>query len=264
MSELKKSRVKVNSILVSGRKDYTLTYTKYVRDEKTGASIEETLDKQNQIIGEATGLSQELIETIEGIDTSLAKLNDTVYPITLSLSVNPNVSTMQTNVRYSVSNDGEPFIPDTLLFSKQVNDDAVKIIANAPTASGVANTAIEGGREIFTFAVTKEGRTGKSTSQTKYLCYYGGNSSANATSELLSSLSKVSTSNVSFNPKVTTKDSDYIWLAVPSYLTISKVTSAGFDVPLSSPQTVTNSLGSFKAYRTANALTANTWNLVIS
>ncbi len=76
MSEKNKSHVKVNSILVSGRKDQTLTYTKYVRDEKTGASVEETLDKQNQIIGEATGLSQDLIETIEGIDTTISNLKD--------------------------------------------------------------------------------------------------------------------------------------------------------------------------------------------
>ena len=61
-----------------------------------------------------------------------------------------------------------------------------------------------------------------------------------------------------------TYDNDYIWLVIPSYLSISRVTSAGFDVTLAAPQTITNNLGSFKAYRTANPLTAATWNLVIS
>lgn len=35
---------KYNSILVSGRKDETLTYSRYIKDEKTGKSIKESLD----------------------------------------------------------------------------------------------------------------------------------------------------------------------------------------------------------------------------
>ena len=84
------------------------------------------------------------------------------------------------------------------------------------------------------------------------------------TAEILNTLNKVSTTGVSFNPKVTTKDNDYIWLVVPSYLSINRVTSAGFDVTIAAPQTINNNLGTFKAYRTANLLTQATWNLVIS
>ena len=112
--------------------------------------------------------------------------------------------------------------------------------------------------------LNKEGRTGKSATQTRYLCYQGGNSAATMTAEILNTLNKVSATGISFNPSITTKDNDYIWLVVPSYLSISRVTSAGFDVPLSVPQAITNSLGTFKAYRTANPLTQATWNLVIS
>ena len=133
-----------------------------------------------------------------------------------------------------------------------------------PTSSGSLTTNIEGSREIFKFEVTKIGRTGKSTSTTRYLCYYGVNSAATMTPEILNTLSKISAIGVSFNLKVTTKDNDYIWLVVPSYLSINRVTSAGFDVTLTIPQTITNNLGSFKAYRTVNPLTAATWNLVIS
>ena len=35
---------KYNSILVSGRKDETLTYSMYIKDEKTGKSVKESLD----------------------------------------------------------------------------------------------------------------------------------------------------------------------------------------------------------------------------
>ena len=331
---------KYNSILISGRKDETLTYSRYIKDEESGESVKETLGKKvnvsdelethqikdgaitneklaadsvgngniqdgsvsnekledgsvtneklavnsitkdklkdrtigvekldpelRQTIAAATGLPEELVESIQNVDKNLAKLNDTVYPITLGFSINPNVGSMQTDVRYSIISDGKPLIPDTLLISKQINDATPKSLSNTPASSGNLSTPIEGSREIFKFDVGKNGKTGKSTSQTRYLCYHGGNPAATMTTEILNTLSKVSAIGVSFNPKVTTKDNDYIWLVVPSYLSISRVTSAGFDVTLAAPQTITNALGSFKAYRTANPLTAATWNLVIS
>jgi hypothetical protein len=230
-----------------------------------GTLKKEKLDPElRKAIESATGLPDELVEMIQDVDENLAKLNDTVYPIILGFTITPNVGTMQTEVRYSVSSDNKPLVPDTSIISKQINDNAAKNISTTPSSGGTLSTPIEGAREIFKFAVTKKGRTGKNTSQSRYLCYFGGNPAATMTAEILNTLSRVSTTGVSFNPKVTTKDNDYIWLVVPSYLSISRVTSAGFDVTLAASQTITNNLGSFKAYRTANPLTAATWNLVIS
>ena len=249
------------SVSTSKLQDGSVTNEKIAANTMTIDKFDPELRKAVQA---ATGLPENLVELIQDVDVNLAKLNDTVYPIILGLTVNQDVSKMQTEVKYSVSSDGKPFMPDTLQVSKQANEGLFKVLTNTPSSGGTLSDAIEGSREIFKFSVTKQGRTSKSTSATRYLCYYGGNSASSMTAELLNSLTKVSTTGVSFNPKVTTKDNDYIWLVVPSYLTISRVTSAGFDVPLSAPQTITNSLGSFKAYRTVNPLTANTWNLVIS
>ena len=230
-----------------------------------GTLKKEKLDPElRKAIESATGLPDELVEMIQNVDENLAKLNDTVYPIILGFTITPNVGTMQTEVRHSVSSDNKPLVPDTSIISKQINDNVPKNISDTPSSGGTLSTPIEGAREIFKYAVTKQGRTGKSTSQTRYLCYSGGNPAATMTEEILNSLNKVSSTGVSFNPKVITKDNDYIWLVVPSYLAITRVTSAGFDVTLAAPQTITNNLGSFKAYRTANPLSAATWNLVIS
>lgn len=230
-----------------------------------GTLKKDKLDPElRKTIESATGLSSELIEMIQDVDENLAKLNDTVYPITLGFTITPNVGTMQTEVRYSVSSDNKPLVPDTLQVSKQTNDGLFKVLINSPSSGGTLSTPIEGAREIFKFAVEKKGRTGKSATQTRYLCYFGGNPAATMTAEILNTLNKVSATGVSFNPKITTKDNDYIWLVVPSYLSITCVTSAGFDVTLYAPQTITNSLGTFKAYRTANPLTPATWNLVVS
>lgn len=208
---------------------------------------------------------QKYIEDTKSLfQVSIDKLNDTVYPITLGFNVSPNVETMNTSINYSVVSDGKSLIPDVMKISKQVNDNTAIVLLDTPASNGNLTTNIEGSREIFKFEVTKTGRTGKSTSITRYLCYYGRNSEATMTAEILNTLNKVSTTGVSFNPNIITNDNDYIWLIVPSYLSIRRVTSAGFDVTLATPQTITNNLGSFKAYRTANPLTLATWNLVIS
>lgn len=43
---------KYNSILVSGRKDETLTYSRYVKDEESGESVKESLDKKVNVTDE--------------------------------------------------------------------------------------------------------------------------------------------------------------------------------------------------------------------
>lgn len=255
------SKLSKDAVSTEKLQDGSVTNEKMAKDSLTKDKLDPELRK---VLDAAVGLPDDLVTMIQDVDVNIAKLNDTVYPITLGFTLNPNVGTMQTEVKYSVSSEGKPFIPDTLQISKQANDGLFKVLSNTPSTGGTLSEAIEGAREIFKFAVDKKGRTGKSTTQTRYLCYFGGNPAATMTAEILNTLNKVSATGVSFNPSITTKDNDYIWLVVPSYLSITRVTSAGFDVTLATPQTITNSLGTFKAYRTANPLTLATWNLTIS
>lgn len=255
------SKLANDSVSTEKLQDGSVTNEKMAKDSLTKDKLDPELRK---VLDAATGLPEELVTMIQNVDKNLNKLNDTVYPIVLGITINPNVSTMKTDVVYFVKSDNEYLVPDTLSITKKVNDTAETILTNYPTSNSSLITPIQGAREIFKFAVTKEGRTSQSISQTKYLCYYGGNVESTMTAEILNTLSRVSTTGVAFDLKVTTKDNDYIWLVVPSYLSITHVTSAGFDVTLAAPQTITNSLGSFKAYRTANPLTTATWNLVIS
>lgn len=233
-------------------------------DNTIVSTLCENILSEINISGNYYNIQKYIEDTSSLFQVSIDKLNDTVYPITLGFNVSPNVRTMNTSINYSVVSDGKPLIPDIMKISKQVNDNTAIVLLDIPASSGNLNTYIEGSREIFKFEVTKTGRTGKSTNTTRYLCYYGVNSEATMTDKILNTLNNVSTTGASFNLSITTKDNDYIWLVVPSYLSIRRVTSAGFDVTLAAPQTITNNLGSFKAYRTANPLTTATWNLVIS
>lgn len=228
----------------------------------------------NKLDEKILGNSVKIVKTNDRIDevnkrndifaSNLEKLNDSVYPITLGFNVSPNVGTMKTSINYSIVSDNKPLVPDVMKISKQVNDNANIILLDKPASSGSLTTNIEGSREIFKFEVTKTGRTSKSTSTTRYLCYSGGNPANTITEEVINSLNKHSATGVNFNPTVVTKNNDYIWLVIPNYLTIHGVKSAGFDVLLSAHQTITTSFGIFKAYRTINTLTVQSWNLVIS
>ena len=171
---------------------------------------------------------------------------------------------MNTSINYSVISDGKPLIPDIMKISKQVNDNTAIVLLDIPASSGNLTTNIEGSREIFKFEVTKTGRTGKSTSITRYLCYYGSLPSSTIYPGFFNSLTKVSTGNVYFNPTITNKDGEHLFLVVPNYLNIKRVTSAGFNVTMADPVIIANQLGTFKVYITANPLTPATWNLVIS
>lgn len=210
----------------------------------------------------ATGLPSDILERFQNMSEDIAELQDSTYPIVLSMSVsfvNPTHT-----VSFNVKNKGKDFVGDTLSLTKTLGNGTVKTLSNIPAASGIAQSPIEYNKETFKLEVGAKGHTTKSTSITRYICYAGGNASDTITEGIIKSLSVYSATSVAFNPTVNTQDNQYIWLVVPSYLTISRVTSSGFNVTLAAVQTITTALGEFKAYRTANVLTAQKWNLVIS
>lgn len=210
----------------------------------------------------ATGLPSDILEQFQNLSEDIADLQDSVYPITLSMNIAFG-GTYHT-VNFSVRNRGEAFVGDTLSLTKTLGSGAVITLTNTPTADGITQSQVESNREIFKLEVGAKGHTAKSTSATRYICYAGGSNSSTISSQVIDTFRMYSSSNVSFNPTITTTNGQYMWIIVPSYLTVNKVTSQGFNVTLQPAQSITTSLGSFKAYRTTNTLTAQTWNLVIS
>lgn len=239
----------------------SVTNSKLADNEITIAKLDPELRKSLQA---ATGLTENLIAMVQDVDLSIAELQDTVFPIILTLKFVVDVKAMQTMIVFLVERRGTPFFPDIIKISKTVNNSATMPLADTTSPEGSLKTPILGAKEQFFFEVTKKGRTVKSTSVTRFLCYYGSSPVATVSKILPNSLQKISITDLSFNPTITTHSGDYIWLIVPNDLTINRVTSAGFDVTLAVAQTVINSLGTFKAYRTANTLTSETWKLVIS
>lgn len=228
----------------------------------TGPEVQERLDKVTENETAIKDETKKRTDEDNDMKKDIAALQDAVWPITLTLSV--TFGNGQHTASFTVKEKGENFVPDTLLLTKTLADSTVKTLTEAPAASGGFASAIDSNREIFKLEVGKEGRTPKSASVTRYVCYAGGSAEAEIDAGKMGALTMYSSGSVAFNPSVSTADGQYIWLVVPSYLTINRVTSAGFDVTLEAARTVTTPLGTFKAYRSVNPLTAQTWNLVIS
>lgn len=57
---------------------------------------------------------------------------------------------------------------------------------------------------------------------------------------------------------------NYLWLCVPSTMTVNRVTLNGFDVPMEAAEDGETTLGGYKCYRSSNQLTAQDFTFVVS
>ena len=233
------------------------------------ATTNTALDALHQSI--KTEIKEEINDLSGKTQTHINELYDTTFQIQLSMSVTPSSTNNPTShgIAMSVTQKSKgAFIPDKLELKKSVNGGVETSVYTGKTASHTYTSNVEGNIEKFTSTATKTGRTGASTSKTRYICAYAANNSASISDALFSAAIKKSATGVGFNPSVTTTNGQYIWIFVPSTLNINTITSAGFAVTMTAAVTYTLSSGSYKgtykAYRTANALGAATWDLVIS
>ena len=56
----------------------------------------------------------------------------------------------------------------------------------------------------------------------------------------------------------------YLWLCVPNTMTIKKVTSGGFDVPMEAAQSSTTAVDTYKCYRSSSPINQGAMNIVVS
>ena len=201
------------------------------------------------------------------------ELDKEVFPLKIGYTLSTNYTTYENTIGVTIKeyDTGEPNLNEEYV-EKWVNDSyAGKIYDPIEYMSSFTITEpIQGMKERFKIVAGTVNGKSDVNEFTRYLCFYGANKASEMTSDIALGLRKVLTTGVSFNPTISTERNDYIWLIVPEYLTINKVTSSGFDVTLeeydnSKVQKVNiGTFGRYKCYRTLNALDKATWKLVIS
>ena len=187
-----------------------------------------------------------------------------VFPIDLKMTVKANSDVTSNYIEYHIKRKGVTFVPDNITIQRQVGSSgALAQIYSGNTADGTTTATISGNIEGF-IAEAVKGNKSKTVTDVKYICYFGANANETVASvEDFSGLTKVQTTSINVTRTIQTNSDEFIWIIVPNVLFINRVTSSGFDVSLNEPVNVTTTLGTFKAYRSKNALDSASWILKI-
>ena len=215
-----------------------------------------------------SGKTDDITNTLEGFSadtlSSLDELDYAVFPIDLKMTVKANSGITSNNIEYHIKRKGVTFVPDNITIQRQVGSSgALAQIYSGDTADGTTTATISGNIEGF-IAEAVKGNKSKTVTDVKYICYFGANANETVASvEDFSGLTKVQTASINVTRTIQTNSDEFIWIIVPNVLFINRVTSSGFDVSLNEPVNVTTTLGTFKAYRSKNALDSASWTLKI-
>ena len=245
--------------------DY-LDFSKISADEEIAVNAIET--SGDTAVEDVQEVGKEYREDIDELTEHVNEIDAEVFPLKIYYSITPNFPVYENEIDVNMReyDTGHPSIGEEYV-EKWVNGTYVGKIYN-PTEyspSFTFESPIQGMKEVFKFSAKTTKNKSAEESTTRYLCFYGASSASVMTSSIAMTLSKALTTGVSFNPIITTRYGEYIWLIVPNYLSINKVVSSGFDVTLDEPTNVNiGTFGTYKCYRTLNALDDATWKLVIS
>ena len=250
---------------------------------RTAAIEAEAQARDTAISAEATARSNadtalqtamnENVKELKGADTEhesrLLALEQSEWPLSLELSINPILieftgSEKDTSVAWKIMRKGVGVTPTVLTFKQDGVALSAELVANGSINAKVNKL----GDTVFEIAVEAEGmKKSASKKLTMVLPVYMGFAGApDAAGLAITELSKYAPL---ASPAGTYKiknnaDGIYLWLCVPDTMTINKVTSSGFTVPMREVQTGQTELGGYKCYRSSNAIVAGEYTYTIT
>ena len=273
------ARTKAIAAEATAREDADVAETK----ARTAAIEAEAQARDTAISAEATARSNadtalqtamnENVKELKGADTEhesrLLALEQSEWPLSLELSINPILieftgSEKDTTVAWKIMRKGVGVTPTELTFKQN----GVALAAGL-TASGSINAKVNKlGDTVFEIVVTADGMKGSTSKKLTMVLpvYMGFAGASDAAGLAITGLSKYAplTSPAGTYKIKNNADGIYLWLCVPDTMTINKVTSSGFTVPMREVQTGQTELGGYKCYRSSNAIVAGEYTYTIS
>lgn len=273
------ARTKAIAAEAKAREDADVAETK----ARTAAIEAEAQARDTAISAEATARSNadtalqtamnENVKELKGADTlhesRLLALEQSEWPLSLELTINPILieftgSEKDTSVAWKIMRKGVGVTPTVLTFKQDGVALSAELVANGSINAKVNKL----GDTVFEIAVEAEGmKKSASKKLTMVLPVYMGFAGASDASGLaITGLSKYAplTSPAGTYKIKNNADGIYLWLCVPDTMTINKVTSSGFTVPMREVQTGQTELGGYKCYRSSNAIVAGEYTYTIS
>lgn len=197
----------------------------------------------------------------------LLALEGSVWPLEARLKATPQLAehtggSVAVTVAWDVERKGTAEDPTRLTLTM----DGVEVAVAAAASGEVAVPVATLGETVFGLAVEADGLTATAEARvTQVLPIYMGFAVVAAVGELdMTALGKCS-------PRKTVAgtytlrngtDGSYLWVCVPEGMTLSKVTSSGFTVPMEAAEEGSTALGGYKCHRSSNAIVAGEYTYV--
>lgn len=250
---------------------------------RTAAIEAEAQARDTAISTEATARSEadtalqtamnENVKELKGADTEhesrLLALEQSEWPLSLELSINPILieftgSEKDTSVAWKIMRKGVGVTPTVLTFKQDGVALSAELVANGSINAKVNKL----GDTVFEIAVEAEGMKKSASKKLTmvlpvYMGFAGASDAAGLAITELPKYAPLASPAGTYKIK-NNADGIYLWLCVPDTMTINKVTSSGFTVPMREVQTGQTELGGYKCYRSSNAIVAGEYTYTIS
>lgn len=273
------ARTKDIAAEAKAREDADVAETK----ARTAAIEAEAQARDTAISAEATARSNadtalqtamnENVKELKGADTEhesrLLALEQSEWPLSLELSINPILieftgSEKDTSVAWKIMRKGVGVTPTVLTFKQDGVALSAELVANGSINAKVNKL----GDTVFEIAVEAEGMKKSASKKLTmvlpvYMGFAGASDAAGLAITELSKYAPLASPAGTYKIK-NNADGIYLWLCVPDTMTINKVTSSGFTVPMREVQTGQTELGGYKCYRSSNAIVAGEYTYTIS
>lgn len=192
-------------------------------------------------------------------DERITDIEDKVFPLSISVS---GGGTFEKGVARNITVSWTVKKGDTT-----VTPDSVTINDNPATGTSQVFNDVEA-TTTYTVKATYQSKTVQASTKATFIApmYFGFAANSEIAGLDITTLGKQSiktTPNGTYNLNNGTTG-DYLWLCVPNTMTINKVTSGGFDVPMESAVTGTTAVDTYKCYRSSSAINAGAMTIVIS
>lgn len=281
----------------NGDKELSDALTKEIADREKAiadevlartTAITEAIDAEAQardtaISAEATARSNadtalqtamnENVKELKGADTEhesrLLALEQSEWPLSLELSINPILieftgSEKDTSAAWKIMRKGVGVTPTVLTFKQDGVALSAELVANGSINAKVNKL----GDTVFEIAVEAEGMKKSASKKLTmvlpvYMGFAGASDAAGLAITELSKYAPLASPAGTYKIK-NNADGIYLWFCVPDTMTINKVTSSGFTVPMREVQTGQTELGGYKCYRSSNAIVAGEYTYTIS
>lgn len=203
------------------------------------------------------------------ITAALVELQDYCFPISLEATVSPSSvewtgSSVEVTVWYKIIRNSKAVVADTININFNGETKSIENESSGSEKFIITSQGYKSGSVSAKKGTTTIKNSPRSISVNLYLPVYYGFSKATGNDVVITDLTKGGSS-ISGTKILNNDDATkYLWLCVPSSMSISKVTSSGFDVPFLAPVEASTTLGSYKCYRTQDLPGSGEMTIVIS